>query len=104
MSPPAWLAMPAAVSPHSSIINCEPGCSRGGHSQSGCPDCCRHLLLTLPRTGHQLRWLWLPCRQLEVLRNSEDGSERGSLLWLLDHTLTAFGGRMLRSWVAHPLR
>ena len=28
------------------------------------------------------------CRQLEVLRNSEDGSERGSLLWLLDHTTT----------------
>ena len=27
-------------------------------------------------------------RQLEVLRNSEDGSERGSLLWLLDHTTT----------------
>ncbi|KAK9810008.1 hypothetical protein WJX72_003290 [[Myrmecia] bisecta] len=43
-------------------------------------------------------------RQLEVLRNSDDGSERGSLLWLLDHTKTAFGGRALRYWVAHPLR
>lgn len=44
------------------------------------------------------------CSQLEVLRNSEDGAERGSLLWLLDHTKTAMGGRLLRHWVAHPLR
>eukprot|EP00897_Mesotaenium_endlicherianum_P004644 jgi/Mesen1/4207/ME000219S03329 len=43
-------------------------------------------------------------RQLEVLRNSADGKERGSLLWLLDQTHTAFGGRLLRHWVAHPLR
>ena len=43
------------------------------------------------------------CRQLEVLRNSDDGGERGSLLWLLDHTKTAMGGRLMRSWVVHPL-
>ena len=42
--------------------------------------------------------------QLEVLRNSEDGGERGSLLWLLDHTCTPMGGRLLRHWTAHPLR
>ncbi|KAK9861330.1 hypothetical protein WJX84_009535 [Apatococcus fuscideae] len=41
--------------------------------------------------------------QLEVLRASEGGGEYGSLLWLLDHTKTAFGGRRLRHWVAHPL-
>lgn len=44
------------------------------------------------------------CRQLEVLQNSEAGSSQGSLLWLLDHTRTPFGSRLLRSWVAHPLR
>ena len=38
-----------------------------------------------------------------MLRNSDDGGERGSLLWLLDHTKTAMGGRLMRSWVAHPL-
>lgn len=38
-----------------------------------------------------------------MLRNEEDGTERGSLLWLLDHSATAAGGRLLRSWVAHPL-
>lgn len=43
-------------------------------------------------------------RQLEVLRNSSDGGEKGSMLWLLDHTRTAMGGRLLRAWVAHPLR
>ena len=43
------------------------------------------------------------CRQLEVLRNSDDGGEKGSLLWLMDHTKTPFGGRLLRHWVAHPL-
>lgn len=43
-------------------------------------------------------------RQLEILHNSDTGAEHGSLLWLLDHTLTVFGGRLLRSWVAHPLR
>ena len=44
------------------------------------------------------------CRQLEILHNSDTGGEHGSLLWLLDHTLTVFGSRHLRSWVAHPLR
>ncbi len=44
------------------------------------------------------------CRQLEILHNSDTGAEHGSLLWLLDHTMTVFGGRLLRSWVAHPLR
>ena len=43
------------------------------------------------------------CRQLEVLRNNDDGGEKGSLLWLMDHTKTPFGGRLLRNWVAHPL-
>ena len=43
-------------------------------------------------------------RQLEVLRNSEDGSEHGSLLWLLSHTSTSFGRRLLRYWVSRPLR
>ncbi len=44
----------------------------------------------------------LYCRQLEVLANKEDGTVRGSLLQLMDHTRTAFGGRLLRHWLAHP--
>ena len=36
----------------------------------------------------------------ETLRNQE---KRGSLLWVLDRTKTAMGGRMLRSWMEKPL-
>ncbi len=36
----------------------------------------------------------------ETLRNQE---KRGSLLWVLDKTKTAMGGRMLRSWLEKPL-
>ncbi|CAM6092495.1 unnamed protein product [Calypogeia fissa] len=42
-------------------------------------------------------------RQLEILNNNTDWSKKGSLLWLMDHTETAFGGRLLRYWVTHPL-
>ena len=36
----------------------------------------------------------------ETLRNQE---KRGSLLWVIDKTRTALGGRMLRSWLEKPL-
>ncbi|XP_058084310.1 DNA mismatch repair protein MSH3 isoform X6 [Magnolia sinica] len=42
-------------------------------------------------------------QQLEVLKNNSDGSENGSLLQSMNHTLTAFGSRLLRHWVTHPL-
>ncbi|KAH8905307.1 hypothetical protein BR93DRAFT_780570 [Coniochaeta sp. PMI_546] len=40
---------------------------------------------------------------LEVYRNSTDNSEKGSLLWALDKTVTRFGGRLLRKWIGRPL-
>ncbi|SPN96665.1 related to DNA mismatch repair protein [Cephalotrichum gorgonifer] len=40
---------------------------------------------------------------LEVYRNATDHSEKGSLLWALDKTLTRFGQRLLRKWVGRPL-
>lgn len=42
-------------------------------------------------------------RQLEVLRNAETGGVKGSLFGLMNRTRTAFGGRLLHHWVAHPL-
>ncbi|KAL5554365.1 hypothetical protein UlMin_041766 [Ulmus minor] len=42
-------------------------------------------------------------QQLEVLRNNSDGSDSGSLLQSMNHTLTIFGSRLLRHWVTHPL-
>jgi len=40
---------------------------------------------------------------LELLENCNDQTEHGSLLWLLKQTKTAFGARLLKHWVTHPL-
>ncbi|KAF7564056.1 hypothetical protein G7046_g5 [Stylonectria norvegica] len=40
---------------------------------------------------------------LEVYRNSTDHSEKGSLLWAVDKTVTRGGHRLLRKWVGRPL-
>ncbi|KAM6148466.1 DNA mismatch repair protein Msh3 [Erethizon dorsatum] len=42
-------------------------------------------------------------RNLEILQNQTDGKTKGSLLWVLDHTKTAFGRRKLKKWVTQPL-
>ncbi|XP_061585427.1 DNA mismatch repair protein Msh3 isoform X2 [Cololabis saira] len=42
-------------------------------------------------------------RNLEILNNQTDGSVKGSLLWVLDHTRTSFGRRLMRKWVSQPL-
>lgn len=42
-------------------------------------------------------------RRLDVFRNSTDGTTKGSLFGVLDRTLTAFGRRMLFSWIGQPL-
>ncbi|KAL3524262.1 hypothetical protein ACH5RR_017096 [Cinchona calisaya] len=42
-------------------------------------------------------------QQLEVLKNNADGSESGTLLQCMNHTLTIFGSRLLGHWVTHPL-
>ncbi|GKU89340.1 hypothetical protein SLEP1_g3490 [Rubroshorea leprosula] len=42
-------------------------------------------------------------QQLEVLRNNSNGSESGSLLHIMNYTLTIYGSRLLRHWVIHPL-
>jgi DNA mismatch repair protein MutS len=42
-------------------------------------------------------------RNLEISETIRDRSLRGSLLWVLDQTLTPMGGRLLRRWVSQPL-
>lgn len=42
-------------------------------------------------------------RNLELLRNIKDGTERGTLLSVLDRTVTAMGSRLLRKWLKEPL-
>jgi DNA mismatch repair protein MutS len=42
-------------------------------------------------------------RNLELTATLHDGGRRGSLLGILDRTVTAMGGRKLRHWINHPL-
>ena len=42
-------------------------------------------------------------RNLELTESLRSGEKRGSLLWVLDHTKTPMGGRLLRAWVERPL-
>ncbi|MBO8162564.1 MAG: DNA mismatch repair protein MutS [Brevibacillus sp.] len=42
-------------------------------------------------------------RNLELTETIRDKQKKGSLLWLLDRTETAMGGRMLRRWIERPL-
>ena len=40
---------------------------------------------------------------LDLTENARTGKKHGSLFWLMDETKTAMGGRLLRSWIQHPL-
>ncbi len=42
-------------------------------------------------------------RNLELTETLRDKSYHGSLLWVLDQTQTAMGGRLLRKWLEQPL-
>ena len=42
-------------------------------------------------------------RNLELTATMRAKEKRGSLLWVLDRTKTAMGGRLLRSWLERPL-
>jgi DNA mismatch repair protein MutS len=43
-------------------------------------------------------------RNLELISTIMEGSEKGSLLWVLDKTKTAMGARMLKTWIKQPLQ
>ncbi|KJF28849.1 DNA mismatch repair protein MutS [Clostridium aceticum] len=42
-------------------------------------------------------------RNLELVETIRDKKKKGSLLWVLDKTMTSMGGRMLRKWLEEPL-
>ena len=42
-------------------------------------------------------------RNLELTASLHGGEKKGSLLWVLDKTRTAMGGRLIRSWLEKPL-
>ena len=43
-------------------------------------------------------------RNLELTETMREKSRKGSLLWVLDRTMTSMGGRTLRRWVEQPLK
>lgn len=42
-------------------------------------------------------------RNLELTETIRSTEKKGTLLWLLDETMTAMGGRMLKHWINRPL-
>ena len=42
-------------------------------------------------------------RNLEILESNREKTKKGSLLWVLDDTVTSMGGRLLRKWLEAPL-
>jgi len=42
-------------------------------------------------------------KNLEVLESNKNRSVKGSLLWVLDKTITPMGGRLLKKWLEEPL-
>ena len=58
---------------------------------------CTYTLSDFLVIDHQTR------RNLEITQTQRDGTFHGSLLWALDRTVTAMGGRTLRRWLLQPL-
>ncbi len=42
-------------------------------------------------------------RNLELVKNIKDGSNKGSLISVLDQTVTSMGGRLFKKWLKSPL-
>ena len=59
--------------------------------------------ITVPGTASYMFLDAATKRNLELLHNIKDGTIEGSLLWVLDETLTPMGGRFIRSAIANPL-
>jgi DNA mismatch repair protein MutS len=45
----------------------------------------------------------LSCRNLELDQNIRTGGRRGTLIGIIDHTMTAMGARLLKTWLRYPL-
>lgn len=54
-------------------------------------------------TSHFLKMDHYSKQNLELTSSIRDGQKKGTLLWLLDETKTAMGGRLLKQWINRPL-
>jgi DNA mismatch repair protein MutS len=53
--------------------------------------------------GHYLLVDDASCRNLELEKNLHTHNRRGTLIGIMDHTRTAMGARLLKSWLRYPL-
>ncbi len=64
----------------------------------------KHITVLLPIREENRMILDNTClRHLEIVKNLRDGTRKGTLLELLDNTVTAMGGRLLSRWLEAPL-
>jgi DNA mismatch repair protein MutS len=59
-----------------------------------------------PRVYHLGHYMVLDrstLRNLEIFKNIKDGTAEGTLLRLMDKTVTAMGARLMRQWISYPL-
>ncbi|MBS4203704.1 DNA mismatch repair protein MutS [Lederbergia citrea] len=54
-------------------------------------------------TNHFMKIDYYSKRNLELTESIRGKGSKGTLLWLLDETATAMGGRMLKQWIDRPL-
>ena len=45
----------------------------------------------------------ISCRNLELIKNIRSGSKPGTLINIIDRTITSMGGRLLKTWIRYPL-
>jgi DNA mismatch repair protein MutS len=63
-----------------------------------------HLRALTPHASNQYLLLDAATRRnLELTSTLHDGRKKGSLLGVMDRTVTAMGGRKLRQWISYPL-
>jgi len=53
--------------------------------------------------NHYMKLDYYSKRNLELTETIRSKGKKGSLLWLLDETQTAMGGRLLKQWIDRPL-
>lgn len=59
------------------------------------------------RTYHAEEYIPLDAatkRNLEIVTSMADGGKEGTLISILDRTMTSMGGRLFRYWLTHPLK
>ncbi|KAK2548691.1 DNA mismatch repair protein Msh3 [Acropora cervicornis] len=75
---------------------CKVNIGKDVHSQDRQSACAPvEVLLNLPKST---------LRNLEIFKNQTNGAEKSSLFWVINHTTTAFGRRLLKKWISQPLR